>query len=78
MRALIATAPDELRSQLRALTIPKLVRAAAGFRPAQRTDVVTANRLALKTLARRVLELDDEAATLDAVLAPLVAETAPG
>ena len=77
MRALITTAPDELRSQLRNLTIPKLVRAAAGFRPAGRTDVASANRLALKTLARRVLELDDEVATLDAVLAPLVAETAP-
>jgi transposase len=77
MRALVATAPDELRSQLRALTISKLVRTAAGFRPGRRTDVGNANRLALKTLARRVLELDDEVATLDAVLTPLVAETAP-
>jgi transposase len=77
MRALITTAPDELRSQLRALTIPRLVRTAAGFRPARRTDVASAHRLALKTLARRVLELDDEVATLDAVLVPLVAETAP-
>ncbi len=33
MRALIATAPDELRSQLRDLTIPRSARAAAGFRP---------------------------------------------
>jgi transposase len=77
MRALVATAPDELRSQLRALTISKLVRTAAGFRPARRADVGNANRLALKTLARRVLELDDEVAALDAVLTPLVAETAP-
>ncbi len=77
MRSLVTTAPDELRSQLRHLTIPKLVHTAAGFRPAGRTDVGSANRLALKTLARRVLELDDEVDTLDAVLAPLVAETAP-
>jgi len=77
MRALVATAPDELRSQLRALTISKLVRTAAGFRPARRTDVGNANRLALKTLARRVLELDNEVAALDAALTPLVAETAP-
>jgi transposase len=77
MRALITTAAEELRSQLRALTIPRLVRTAAGFRPAGRTDVTNANRLALKTLARRVLELDDEIDTLDGFLTPLVAETAP-
>jgi transposase len=77
MRALITTAPDELRAQLRALTIPRLVRAATGFRPAGRTDVTNATRVALKTLARRVLELDDEIDTLDRLLAPLVAETAP-
>jgi transposase len=77
MRSLVTTAPDELRSQLRNLTIPNLVQTAAGFRPAKRTDVVNANRLALKTLARRVLELDDEVDMLDALLAPLVAETAP-
>ena len=77
MRALITTAPDELRAQLRGLTIPRLVRTAAGFRPGGRTDVANANRLALKTLARRVLELDDEIETLDELLTPLVAETAP-
>ncbi len=51
MRSLVTTAPDELRSQLRNLTIPKLVHTAAGFHPAGRTDVGNANRLALKTLA---------------------------
>jgi transposase len=77
MRSLVTTAPDELRSQLRALTITKLVQTAAAFRPAGRTDVSSANRLALRTLARRVLELDVEVDSIDAVLAPLVAETAP-
>jgi len=77
MRALVTTAPDELRAQLRALTIPRLVHTAAGFRPAGRTDVANANRLALKTLARRVIELDDEIDTLDELLTPLVAQTAP-
>ena len=48
MRSLITTAPDELRAQLRGLSIPQLVRVAAGFRPAARTDVANANRLALK------------------------------
>jgi transposase len=77
MRALVTTAPDELRSQLRGLSISRLVRAAAGFRPAGRTDVLNANRVALKTLARRVLELDNEIAMLDELLTPLVVETAP-
>ena len=77
MRSLVTTAPEDLRSELRGLTIPRLVRRAAAFRPAGRTDVTNANRLALRTLARRVLELDDEVEALDAVLAPLVAETAP-
>jgi transposase len=77
MRALITTAPEKLRSQLRALTIPRLVRAAAGFRPAGRTDVTHANRVALKTLARRGLELDAEINLLDELLTPLVASTAP-
>jgi transposase len=77
MRSLITTAPDELRSQLRGLTIVKLLRVTAGFRPADRTDVTSANRLALKTLARRIRELDDEIGMLDDRLARLVAETAP-
>jgi transposase len=77
MRALVTTAPDELRSQLRGLSISRLVRAAAGFRPAGRTDVTNANRVALKSLARRVLELDNEIAMLDELITPLVVETAP-
>jgi transposase len=77
MRSLVTTAPDELRTQLRGLTIPKLLRTAAGFRPAGRTDVANATRIALKTLTRRVQELDDEISALDGLLAPLVAETAP-
>jgi transposase len=77
MRALISTAPDDLRQQLRGLTIPKLVRRAAAFRPSGRSDVTAATRLALRTLARRVLELDSEVAVLDDILEPLVAATAP-
>jgi len=77
MRSLVTTAPDEIRSQLRGLTIPKLLHTAAAFRPAGRTDVASANRLAFKTLARRILELDDEISALDALLTPLVARTAP-
>jgi transposase len=41
------------------------------------SDVGSATRLALRTLARRVLELDSEVAPLDQVREPLVAATAP-
>src|ERR687897_2110342 len=77
MRSLVSTAPDDLRQHLRGLTIPKLVRRAAAFRLSGRSDVGSATRLALRTLARRVLELDTEVAALDEVLEPLVAATAP-
>jgi transposase len=77
MRSLVSTAPDDLRQQLRGLTITKLVRRAAAFRPGGRSDVGSATRVALRTLARRVLELDTEVAALDQVLVPLVAATAP-
>jgi hypothetical protein len=40
-----------------------------------RSDVTAATRLALRTLARRVLELDTEVAALDDVLEPVVAAT---
>jgi Transposase len=77
MRSLVSTAPDDLRQQLRGLTIPKLVRRAAALRPGGRSDVTAATRLALRTLAHRVLELNTEVAALDNVLKPLVAATAP-
>jgi transposase len=77
MRSLVSTAPDDQRQPLRGLTIPKLVRRAAAFRPGGHTDITSATRLALRTLARRVLELDTEVAALDEILEPLVAATAP-
>jgi hypothetical protein len=40
--------------------------------------VTAANRLVFKTLARRVLELDDEIHALDGLLEPLVAEIVVG
>jgi transposase len=77
MRSLVSTAPDELRAQLRDLTIYRLVERAGAYRPADRRDVVGATQLALRLLARRVRSLDAEIAELDAELQPLVADTAP-
>ena len=77
LRSLISTAPEELRAELRGLSIFRLVNKAAGLRPNDRTDVLTATKLALRSLARRVRSIDAEMAEIDAVLAPLVAATAP-
>jgi len=77
LRSLVSTAPDELRRDLRGLSIPRLVKAAGGLRPNNRTDVVNATKLALRSLARRVRDLEAEMAELDALLRPLVAHTAP-
>lgn len=77
LRSLISTAPEELRAELRGLSIFRLVNKAAGLRPNDRTDVINATKLAMRSLARRVRSIDAEMADLDAVLAPLVAATAP-
>ncbi len=75
----IVAAPEDLRDELRHLTRMKLLRSLAASRPnptAFRTQAV-ATRLALKSLARRILELNDEIASLDEMIVPLVAELAP-
>jgi transposase len=77
MRSLVCTAPEDLRDRLRDLTIVALVHACAGLRPGADVDVTAATKLALRTLARRVLELETEIDQLDATLRPLVTATAP-
>ncbi len=76
LRSLVSTAPEELRAELRGLSIFRLVNKAAGLRPSG-TDVLNATKLALRSLARRVRSIDAEMAEIDAVLHPLVAATAP-
>src|SRR5918912_2131456 len=75
--SLVSTAPEELRRELRGLSACRLVDQAAGFRPNGRTDVTSATKLAMRTLARRIRDLDAEIAELDVVLGPLVEATAP-
>ncbi len=77
LRSLVSTAPEELRAELRDQSACRLVAKAAGFRPHGRTDVSSATKLALRSLARRIGDLDAEIAELDAVLGPLVEATAP-
>ncbi|MFG1334079.1 IS110 family RNA-guided transposase [Xanthobacter autotrophicus] len=75
----IVAAPDGLRDQLRTLTRMQLVRMLAAWRPdlTAYREVEAAYRISLKSLARRYLELHDEIADLDAMIAAIVEELAP-
>jgi transposase len=79
LRMSIVSAPDELRDQVRSLTRMQLIRTCAGWRPdtTNAADPVSATRIALKSLARRILELGDEIAMLDELIEPLVTALAP-
>jgi transposase len=75
----IVCAPDGLRDQLRSLTRMQLVRTLASWRPDLTAcrDLDSAYRIGLKSLARRYLELHDEIADLDVMIAAIVDELAP-
>ena len=80
LRMTIVAAPEELRDQVRNLTRMQLIRTCAAWRP-ETTKLPRpgrcATRIALKILARRILELGDEIAALDELIKPLVTALAP-
>ena len=67
LHSTIAAAPDEARDQIRNLTRMRRLRTCAAWRPDATgyRDPAVATRLSLKSLARRVLALNDEIAELD-------------
>jgi len=75
----IVAAPDELRDLLRDMTRMQLVRTLAAWRPdlTSYREVEAAYRIAFKSLGRRYLELPDEIADLDTMIAAIVDELAP-
>jgi transposase len=77
MKALIVTAPAEVREQLRSLSHDRLVDTAACLRPGPVTTPVAAVKLALRCLAQRHHLLTTELAVLDRDLERLVAAAAP-
>jgi transposase len=77
LKALVVTAPEELREQLRGLSTVSLVRAAARFEPGAVTTPDGRGRLALRALACRYQILSIELTALDAELARLTATVAP-
>jgi transposase len=77
MKALIVTAPAELRDQLRSLSRDQLIAGAAMMRPGPITTPAAAVKLALKGLAQRHQLLAEEMEILDGELRRLTAEAAP-
>jgi len=80
LTGLIVTAPEELRRQLLVRKTPRArATLCARFRPDQARlhEPVHAAKAALRSLARRVVELDAEIATLGRQLKQLVATAAP-
>ncbi|MDX3663060.1 IS110 family transposase [Streptomyces sp. ID05-26A] len=78
LHALIVTAPDELRDQLRGLTIPQLIKRALSWRPGTTPATTTSvTKLALRSLARRYHQLSEEINDLDEHLVRLINIAAP-
>ena len=78
IRHLSFTGPDELRARLAGLATARLAEQTAALRPRPGAEVVAyATRVALRTLGRRILALDEELAALNELLAELVAAAAP-
>jgi transposase len=79
LRALVITAPEPLRTQLRGLSIRRLLITCAALRPDldQLTEPEQATKVALRTLARRHTQLSTEIDELDAQLTPLVEQINP-
>ncbi len=75
----IVAAPDEVREQTRSMTRMQLVRTLGGWRPDrdQASDPTVATRIALRSLARRIIDLNDEMTALDELIRPLVTELNP-
>lgn len=80
IKALLVTAPESLRAQLRGLGDRQLIETCAGLRPdrSRVSDPLTATKIALRSLARRHQGLSVEIDDLDELLTPLVAEINPG
>jgi transposase len=77
MRGLISTAPESIRAELRSLNVFHLLERASTFRPGAKRDVTSLTKFTLRMLARRAITLEEEISEIDAILKPLVKETAP-
>ncbi|CAM5271351.1 IS110 family transposase ISEc21 [Streptomyces tendae] len=78
LKALIVTAPDDLRERIRGLHRRELIRTVTRWRPGTEPDTLTTvTKLAMQSIAHRYLQLDDEISELDRHLQRLVTRAAP-
>src|SRR3954469_10795759 len=77
LKALVVTAPDELRHELQPLSKALLRDRCAALRPGALTTPLAAAKHALRALARRWQQLDSEIKTHDELLDALTAAAAP-
>jgi transposase len=78
LKALVLTAPDDLRQKLRGLTTKALVKQCAGFRDAPTQPVAErCARNTMRSIARRIMHLTEEIAVHDAAMNELVEQAAP-
>jgi transposase len=78
LRTIVATAPEELRSKLRALKTPDLVTTCAAFRVRAEDDSLgSVTRLAMRELAQRIQFLDDQLVRTKARLSRITTAAAP-
>ena len=77
IHALIVTAPEPVRGQLRVLPRRQLLATCAGYRAADRDDLLAVTKLALRELACRIDELDGQIARVATRRRRLLAGTAP-
>jgi transposase len=78
LRDLLITTPEPLRSELRPLTRARLLHRLAATRPQQRTDPeLRGSTLALRSVARRVLQLTAEERELAAEIETITRKLAP-
>jgi len=77
LRALIVTAPEALRDDLRHLNAKPLIERAARLRPGTEATTTAAAKRAMRSLARRHQQLGTEIAELNVELEALVTATVP-
>jgi len=77
LHALVLTAPDPIRDQLRQLPNRQLVSTCAGYRPADNDDLIAVTKTALRELAGRIRDLEAQLARLERRRRRLVTTTAP-
>lgn len=78
LKALVVTAPDALRTELRGRPLMDLVARSQRLRPDTTTDPeLAATKLSLRSTANRVRQLTDECRELEQAMIPLVRTMAP-